>query len=256
MQSEYKGYFMEEGEEGVVYVYDSVEAWRERRWVYIGDNEYLAKMWVDLLVGDARVGIAESLSGGSTNWSPSQSYWHGTDRSGTISSLITEGLRAGSSVSSVHGQATAYPILLEYVDLQVDPVSYRPGDFRTLGKSGKPASVLVVPEDFGKGVRTIDEINTELAEKLGSLEAQGVSPEEVGAMSRAEQYRIDKRLGELMSELDKSITLESRGLRGEMGGEDILRQVAEQACGTGVPVYRVERDEEGEISWGSRRLVQ
>lgn len=61
MQAEYKGYYLEEGENGVVYVYDSVEAWREKRWVYIGDNEYLAKMWIDLLVGNARAWAAEPL---------------------------------------------------------------------------------------------------------------------------------------------------------------------------------------------------
>lgn len=56
MQSSYRGYYLEEGENGVVYVYDSAEAWRERRWVYVGDNEYQAKVWIDQMVGETKEG--------------------------------------------------------------------------------------------------------------------------------------------------------------------------------------------------------
>lgn len=61
MQNEYKGYFFEETPEGAVRVYSSTESWMLRRPEYVADNEYLAKLWVDLLLGEARVSAVGDL---------------------------------------------------------------------------------------------------------------------------------------------------------------------------------------------------
>lgn len=185
-------------------------------------------------------------------------FFHGTyDYGHGLRSILEQGLFAGSSVSTIYGQATSYPIILEFGDLRVEPVYYRPGDFKLLKRSGRPKSVYVYPDEFGKPVRTVDEVNKDLGELLGELEAQGLSPEEVGEMMSdyPALYRIDKRLGDLIRELNKSIDLEARGIMGYRGGEGVLEEVKKQAAGTGIPVYRVERDEEGKIRWESRRLV-
>lgn len=185
-------------------------------------------------------------------------FFHGTyDYGQGLHSILRQGLFAGSSISSIHGQATTYPIILEFGNLRAEPVYYRPGDFKLLGMSGKPKAVYVYPEEFGKPVRTADEINRDLGKLLGELEAQGLPPEEVGGMMSdyPALYRIDRRLGDLIRELNESTDLEAKGIMGRMGGEGVLEEVKKQAAGTGVPVYRIERDEEGEIRWELRRLA-
>lgn len=185
-------------------------------------------------------------------------FFHGTYEYGpALRSILTQGLFAGSSVSSIYGQATTYPIILEFGDLRVEPVYYRPGDFKLLERSSRPKAVYVYPEEFGKPVRTVDEINKDLGKLLGELEAQGLSPEEVGEMmfDYPALYKIDRRLGDLIKELNESADLEAKGIMGRMGGEGVLEEVKKQAAGTEILVYRVGRDEEGEIKWESRRQV-
>jgi len=179
-------------------------------------------------------------------------YYHGIDSPGLVREIVTTGLRAGSSVSDLRGQASAYGIIFEFRLRSVEPVYYRPGDYRVLVSGARPVSVMVIPEDFGRGVRSIEEINKDLAIKLRELEARGLSPEGVGAMSRSEQYKVDRELGELMTEMDRSV---SRGFTIEVGGKGVLDSVVEQLKGTGIPVYRLRRDEEGEVDWKSKELV-
>lgn len=188
----------------------------------------------------------------------SHQFFHGTyDYGRKLRSILEQGLFVGSSVSTIYGQSTTYPIILEFGKLQVEPVYHRPGDFKLLERSGRPKAIYVYPAEFGKTVRVVDEVNKDLGDLLGKLEAQGLPPEEVVEMMSdySALYRIDKRLGDLIGELNESIDLEARGIMGHIGGEGVLEEVRKQAAGTGIPVYRVERDEEGEIRWGSRRLV-
>lgn len=62
VEEQYRGFYFEETPEGAVRVYESVEDWMLRDPVYIADNEHLAKLWVDLLLGEARVSIPEQTS--------------------------------------------------------------------------------------------------------------------------------------------------------------------------------------------------
>ncbi len=182
---------------------------------------------------------------------PAESYFHGTYNSADVAGIISEGLTAGSSVSSRKGQATAYPIIFEYTDLAVEPVYYRPGDFKLTRTSKRPIAIYVSVAEFGAGVRNVDEINEELSRILERLESQGVAtPERVGELMVDKDNRalkeLDERLPHIAKEMD---AVTERGP--SPGGEDIFRRIMEQAGS--VPVYRIDRDEEGEIDWGTRR---
>lgn len=191
-----------------------------------------------------------SSSNITTKWNPAESYFHGTYDVENIAGIISEGLRPGSSVSSWKGQATAYPIILEYGKLVVEQVSYRPEDFKLLERSGKPKAIYVVVADYVK-VRDIDEINRDLAVVLERLEVQGIAtPERVGDLIANKDFRalkeLDEKLPHLAREMDAFI---ERGP--SPGGEGIFKRVSEQAGS--IPVYRIGRDEVGEIDWRTRR---
>lgn len=47
MQSSYKGYYLEEGENGKIYVYASADAWRDRQHLYVADGELQAMDLID-----------------------------------------------------------------------------------------------------------------------------------------------------------------------------------------------------------------
>lgn len=51
MQSSYNGYYFEEGNFESVLIYDSVEAWRDKKPIHTAYNEYNAKLWVDTKKG-------------------------------------------------------------------------------------------------------------------------------------------------------------------------------------------------------------
>ena len=184
---------------------------------------------------------------------PTENYYHGTYSAEDVADIVSEGLIAGSSISSWKGQATSYPIIFEYADLVVVEISYRPGDFTLLQTSERPVAIYVDVVQFGEGVRTIDEVNTELASILERLEVQGTaSPERVGSLIADKDYvalkELDERLPHIAKEMDAAI---DRGP--SPGGEGILKRVVEQA--SGIPVYRIDRDEEGDIDWNSKRLT-
>ena len=177
--------------------------------------------------------------------------FHGTDNLDNVKNIISEGLKQGSSISSNKGQASSYGIILEFDKFPIREVYYRPGDFISMGKSGKPKAIYVDTEYWGEGVRSIDEINNELAKILENLEAQGISPEEFGYANRRKQYQINKRAGQLMDELDKAIELSARGIKGQYGGEDVLSEV--KSIARNIPVKKVVRDYEGDIDWKATR---
>lgn len=47
MQSSYRGYYLEEGEGGVVHVYDNADNWRAMQPVYNANSELQARSWID-----------------------------------------------------------------------------------------------------------------------------------------------------------------------------------------------------------------
>jgi len=189
---------------------------------------------------------------------PNEYYWHGTYDAESLRSIVNDGLKENTSISSAHGQATGYPIILQLPgNIRAESVSYRPEDFFLLDDGAKPIAMYVIPQDYGKPVRSIDEINVELAEVLKRLEEDGIAtPEQAGALmgDYPAMFAIDRKLGELGMEMDSSLKRELRGLPPTfVGGEGILEGIAKM--GLGIPIYRLQRDEEGEVDWESATLM-
>lgn len=222
----------------------------QHRYKVIGVREQEVKGFEEVFVEKLEV-TPEIPGGQEQTWNPANSLYHGTYDVENIPNIIIEGLRPGSSVSTWKGQATSYPIILEYDRLAVEQVSYRPEDFRLLEKGDRPKAIYVDVAEFGEGVRDIDEVNRELANILERLEDQGIAtPERVGELIGDGDYKtlgeLDARLPHLAKEMD---AFTSRGP--SPSGEDILERVVVRAGG--LPVYRVTRDGEGEIDWHSRQ---
>ena len=176
-------------------------------------------------------------------------YYHGLYDVKNLYSIIKEGLRSGSSVSDVRGQASAYPIILEFDMPSMQEVSYRPGDYKFTGEVKTfPKAVYVDTEELGLGIMSVDDINKALSTRIGELEVEGWDGDwdKVFAMGPS---KFDKKLGKLLKELDEAMDAEIKFGKGasKPSGEEIFSEIK---ANVKLPIKRVVRNEEGDIDWG------
>lgn len=200
---------------------------------------FVRKTWKDATTWGDKVGQRGMVSWGEGRRLKKDEIAHGTDED-KVESILRDGLRAGSSVGK---QAVDYPIVLIFdkTKLGVKEIPHNPGDYAT-SHSAKPKAAIIYPEDY-KTIRSLDEIEDAIQERLEQLERNLIEPDSIEALDDPVIRRLNAEQAESLD-------------RGTFSGEDIFNKYKTILEKQGIKVYRGTRSKTGETTLDMLGLQQ
>ena len=177
--------------------------------------------------------------------------FHGTYDIDAVVSIVNDGLREGSNISTSEGQASSYPIILEFGPVKGKPVDYHPGD-SVAQESPKPTAIYIDRGEFRES-KSVAEVEKELLKESNSLEAQNSNLEEFVSLTDKEQKATNRELYTLLQELDKAMEREIKFGTPDPNAKTFNQQVEELKGKVTIPVLDLVRDEDGDVDWAATR---